>query len=163
MTDREFFIETLGDELPRFDKVFKALPQDKLDYKPHEKSRSAMETVNSCAIEAATIPIFLETGKLDFSGLPPEAIPHSFDEALTLFTKNFEAAKSKAASMSEEDWSGEAKMMQGETEAWKTTKGRMAWSFLLDMIHHRGQLSAYLRPMGGKVPSIYGPSGDSQE
>jgi uncharacterized damage-inducible protein DinB len=29
-------------------------------------------------------------------------------------------------------------------------------------IHHRGQLSAYLRPMGGKVPSIYGPSGDSE-
>jgi len=29
-------------------------------------------------------------------------------------------------------------------------------------VHHRGQLSAYLRPMGGKVPGIYGPSGDAQ-
>jgi uncharacterized damage-inducible protein DinB len=32
---------------------------------------------------------------------------------------------------------------------------------MLDAIHHRGQLSTYLRPMGGKVPSIYGPSGDT--
>jgi uncharacterized damage-inducible protein DinB len=34
------------------------------------------------------------------------------------------------------------------------------WDFMFDAIHHRGQLSAYLRPMGGKVPSIYGPSAD---
>jgi uncharacterized damage-inducible protein DinB len=36
----------------------------------------------------------------------------------------------------------------------------MAWAFLLDQIHHRGQLSTYLRPMGAKVPSIYGRSAD---
>jgi len=35
-----------------------------------------------------------------------------------------------------------------------------AWGFLLDMIHHRGQLTTYLRPMGAKVPQIYGPSAD---
>jgi uncharacterized damage-inducible protein DinB len=34
------------------------------------------------------------------------------------------------------------------------------WDFMFDAIHHRGQLSAYLRPMGGRVPSIYGPSAD---
>jgi len=36
----------------------------------------------------------------------------------------------------------------------------MLWGFLFDAIHHRGQLSSYLRPMGAKVPSIYGPSAD---
>jgi uncharacterized damage-inducible protein DinB len=36
----------------------------------------------------------------------------------------------------------------------------MAWSFLFDIVHHRGQISTYLRPMGAKVPQIYGPSGD---
>ena len=38
--------------------------------------------------------------------------------------------------------------------------GEFFWFSLLDAIHHRGQLSVYIRPMGGKVPSIYGPSGD---
>jgi uncharacterized damage-inducible protein DinB len=36
----------------------------------------------------------------------------------------------------------------------------MCWGYLFDMVHHRGQLSSYLRPMGAKVPSIYGPSAD---
>jgi uncharacterized damage-inducible protein DinB len=35
-----------------------------------------------------------------------------------------------------------------------------AWGFLFDLIHHRGQLSTYLRPMGSTVPAIYGPSAD---
>jgi uncharacterized damage-inducible protein DinB len=36
----------------------------------------------------------------------------------------------------------------------------MAWSFLFDIVHHRGQICTYLRPMGATVPQIYGPSGD---
>ena len=44
--------------------------------------------------------------------------------------------------------------------AWKAPLGEMMWGLLFDAIHHRGQLSTYIRPMGGKVPSIYGPSGD---
>jgi uncharacterized damage-inducible protein DinB len=51
-------------------------------------------------------------------------------------------------------------MMAGEKVEWETTREKMAWGFLLDLIHHRGQLSVYLRPMGGRVPPIYGPSGD---
>ena len=38
--------------------------------------------------------------------------------------------------------------------------GTFLWYFFFDAIHHRGQLSTYIRPMGGKGPSIYGPSGD---
>jgi GMP synthase (glutamine-hydrolysing) len=40
--------------------------------------------------------------------------------------------------------------------------GEFLWFILFDAIHHRGQLSAYIRPMGGSVPAIYGPSGDSR-
>jgi uncharacterized damage-inducible protein DinB len=38
----------------------------------------------------------------------------------------------------------------------------LAWMLFMDSVHHRGQLSTHIRPMGGKVPSIYGPSADSQ-
>ena len=44
--------------------------------------------------------------------------------------------------------------------AWEAPLGDMLFGFLFDAIHHRGQLSVYLRLVGGKVPSIYGPSGD---
>ncbi len=36
----------------------------------------------------------------------------------------------------------------------------MAWSFFFDIVHHRGQITTYLRPMGSTVPRVYGPSGD---
>ena len=49
--------------------------------------------------------------------------------------------------------------MEG-SPAWEDTISQMFWGFLFDAVHHRGQLSTYLRPMGGKVPSIYGPSAD---
>ena len=48
-----------------------------------------------------------------------------------------------------------------EGKVWQQAPlGGMIWSTLFDLIHHRGQLSTYIRPMGGKVPSIYGPSAD---
>jgi hypothetical protein len=45
--------------------------------------------------------------------------------------------------------------------AWEAPLGELLWFMFFDAIHHRGQLSTYIRPMGGKVPSIYGPSGDN--
>jgi uncharacterized damage-inducible protein DinB len=50
--------------------------------------------------------------------------------------------------------------MFGDQEVMKETGYENAWGFLFDIIHHRGQLSTYLRPMGSTVPSIYGPSAD---
>jgi uncharacterized damage-inducible protein DinB len=42
----------------------------------------------------------------------------------------------------------------------KRPASSMAWSFLFDIVHHRGQITTYLRPMGSTVPQIYGPSAD---
>jgi len=44
----------------------------------------------------------------------------------------------------------------------ETSMGHMFWLGLFDAIHHRGQLTVYIRPMGGKVPAIYGPSADDE-
>jgi uncharacterized damage-inducible protein DinB len=52
-------------------------------------------------------------------------------------------------------WEGTLEMFGGQRPA-----SAMAWSFLFDIVHHRGQISTYLRPMGSTVPQIYGPSGD---
>ena len=53
-------------------------------------------------------------------------------------------------------------MFNGE-EAFSDTGYALAWGVLFDLIHHRGQLSTYLRPMGSTVPAIYGPSADESE
>jgi uncharacterized damage-inducible protein DinB len=51
-------------------------------------------------------------------------------------------------------------MLMDGGAAWEDSIGEMVWGFLFDEVHHRGQLSTFLRPIGGKVPSIYGPSAD---
>ncbi len=161
MTDREFFIQTAADEAPRFERVFTAMPDDKLDYKPHPGSRSAKEIGISMVGEAMTFPVFLKTGVIDFGKVTWPSFANAAEIAGG-FSKAFMEAKTTAESMTEAEWASEGKMMLGEKEEWKTTRGGMAWGLFFDLIHHRGQLSTYLRPMGGKVPSIYGPSGDTK-
>ena len=161
MTDKEYFIQLAADEAPRFERVMNALPADKLDWRPHERSRSAKELVDTMAGEALTFTTFLKTGVIDMAP-PPEGWQKfaSITDAVAAMNRGLKEGATVAAGMSDADWASEAKMVMGGTDVWTTTKGGMALSLVLDLIHHRGQLSTYIRPMGGKVPSIYGPSAD---
>ena len=57
-------------------------------------------------------------------------------------------------------WEQQIPFMLGGQEVMKASGIDNAWGFLLDSIHHRGQLTTYLRAMGSTVPQIYGPSAD---
>ena len=162
MTSREFFVCTLKDERPRFEKVFKAIPESSLEYKPHEKSRSAGELLGVFADEAQMFAAIIDKGVVDMSGFTP-ATYAKVAEATTAFGRGFDDALKAASSASEGDWEGTAKLLMGDKVVWETSRGAMAWGLLLDLVHHRGQLSVYLRPMGGQVPAIYGPSADAAE
>ena len=63
--------------------------------------------------------------------------------------------------MDDAGWKKPAKFLMGGKVANEGPTSEWLWGFLHDMIHHRGQLSTYIRPMGGKVPSVYGPSADA--
>ena len=162
MNDKEFLLETFLDELPRFERVFQAFNNGALDYKPDALSKSAHELIKYMVGETYSIPVFLRFGNVDFTTISGST-PKTIEEASQLFRKSIESALEIVRGMSDEDWQKDAVMMQGSIEIWKSTRGKMAWGMLLDLIHHRGQLSTYIRPMGGKVPSIYGPSADTQD
>jgi uncharacterized damage-inducible protein DinB len=152
----EFFVKTWESEMPAFGRVLRALPEDKLDYRPHERSSAAGDLAWQLVIEQRALSDVAEKGvnHWDMAGKPEtlDGIVAAWDEAtgnLRRHLAGFDEARSEA----------QVKIMMGEN-AWENSLGGMLWGFLLDMIHHRGQLSSYIRPMGGKVPSIYGPSGD---
>lgn len=159
MSLRQFFVENIEAEFPRFERVWKAIPAEKLDWRPHDRNRSAGELLIFMAYYASIYPILLQTGIADFDKLSQKSA--SVDELWTMFRTGFEEAKKIVRDMTDEEWNSPAKEIVARKIGWETTRGWMAWGFLLDLIHHRGQLSVYIRPMGGKVPSIYGPSGDS--
>jgi uncharacterized damage-inducible protein DinB len=157
MSTREFFAQRLAAELPAFNKVIRALPGDRLDYKPHEKNTAAGALAWQLAIEMSQLPELFQTGEIHWGSL--EA-PTTIDEIASSIERNGEAAVEAAKSVEEERWNAPAKFYFKDHLAWEEPVSGMAWGYLFDMIHHRGQLTAYLRPMGGKVPSCYGPTAD---
>jgi uncharacterized damage-inducible protein DinB len=167
MTEKEMFIKILKKEIPVFERVMKAVeqvPKSKHSYKHDTKSRTTWELIESTmGSESGMFPIFLTTGKLDFMKLPKPTWK-TVEEIRKVFVKNMKKTISIVEKMNQKQWKAPSAMYMGDkTEnSWKSTKGMMAWDFLLDLVHHRGQLSTHLRPMGGKVPSIYGPSADTK-
>ena len=161
-TVKEYLVQLMDGETPAFVRVFEALPADKMDWKPDPKAATALERSLQMAMEAMTLLDVFKTGILNYD---PTAMPNLKNpaEIAAAFKDGMMNAKTAVMAMSDADWDSEAKMMMGDVEAWKATRGEMGLGIMLDLIHHRGQLSTYIRPMGGKVPSIYGPSADAKE
>jgi uncharacterized damage-inducible protein DinB len=161
MTNKEFFIEKIKEEQPIFVKVLTALPAGKLDYKPHEKARTA----GRIAFQLASQPMFISgivtAGAPDWGTYPKGANP-TLSEMLTMLDKNFERLQKDLAKISDADWEGGIATLTFPGGTWEVKKYDMAWGFLFDAIHHRGQLTTYLRAMGEKVPSVYGGSADER-
>lgn len=158
---KEYLVELVEGETPAFVRVFEALPEDKLDWKPDEKSKTAGQLASMIAEEIGHIATILEKGDLPYDPTATKQFA-STKEMVDTFKAGAEAVKTQLGVISDENWEAEANMMMNGQSMWKSKRGEMAWAFMLDLIHHRGQLSTYIRPMGGKVPSIYGPSADTQ-
>lgn len=150
---------TIADEKPRFLRVFavmKKLPAKKLEYKPAAKSRTGLQLAQTIAHESVMLLSLVKSGDFKMK-VPPLGAMVQIEK---VFAKMFGEIEKVASKVSQADWKKEAVLDTGDEHPWKSPRGMMALSFLLDLIHHRGQLSTYLRPMGGKNPSIYGPSAD---
>jgi len=157
MTNLEFCIARRKAELPAFLRVLKAMPQAGLAYRPEPRSRTAAEIAWLLATEEEALVGLLETGTIDWKETPP---PAEAAAIVARFEKSAAAVDARLAGLAPAVWDRPAKFVVDGNAVWESPTGDMVWGFLFDAIHHRGQLSTYLRPMGGKVPSIYGPSAD---
>ena len=157
MTVREFHLQCRINEFPAFQRVLAALPLDRFDYTPHERSQSAARIIWTLVGESQACLSLIETGTLNFSA-PPMASP---PDQVAMFDQVYAELINKVAGMSEDDWNRSGQFLMNGQVVMEQSIGSFLWLFFFDAIHHRGQLSTYIRPMGGKVPSIYGPSGDA--
>ena len=158
MTDREFYLARLKAEFPGFQKVLQALPKDQLDYKPHDNSPSAAEIVSTLAAEHKACVQLLETGATEWK--PPT--PRPFDAMTADFEASWKRMEDDVAKFDDANWTKMGKFSSGGKSYPDQAVGQFLWYILFDAIHHRGQLTAYIRPMGGKVPGVYGPSADTK-
>lgn len=161
MTTKELIITIVKSETKAFINVMNALPQDKLDYKNPDdpKGKSAGSIFASMAGSSSTFASLVQNSKVDFDSVDWAGM-NDFAKAKEVFAKSINELPSLIESTSDEAWNGRAQMFMGGRMAWEAPVAEMLLGLINDLIHHRGQLSTYIRPMGGQVPSIYGPSGD---
>jgi len=156
MNTREYFVQCFSAEKPKFLRVLQAVPSDKGSYRPHERSGCAADIAWTLASELRDACELVDNGEVNFVLKPAPPV----SESVTAYEKNANDLESRIAKLDDAAWEKKAKFKMDGNVVWESSLGDMLFGFLFDAIHHRGQLSAYLRPMGAKVPSIYGPSAD---
>lgn len=159
MRNWEFFATRLEQEIPGFVKVLRALPEEKLDYRPHEKNTSAGQLAWQMAKEIEALSQAFDKGEVAMTDYPPYP---SVEEIADTFERSARAIVERVRTVDEKLWKGQGKFSWNGATVWEAPVADLFWGFLFDLVHHRGQLTAYLRPMGGKVPGVYGPSADDR-
>jgi uncharacterized damage-inducible protein DinB len=157
-TLREYYLERRAAELPAFVAVLKALPVDRMDYKPHERSPSAEQIAWTLTKELQNCLDVATTFRTQYGAPPPPPI----GEIVSLFEQRSNALTDAVTRMSDADWDRVAQFYVNDKLVSEQPVGQFLWFIHFDAIHHRGQLSTYIRPMGGSVPSVYGPTADTR-
>jgi uncharacterized damage-inducible protein DinB len=155
--------------LPEFDhemastrRVLERVPAEKFSWLPHEKSMSFQRL----AVHVAELPSWatmtLNTGELDFATTPyAPSKAESTQDLLTIFDKASSEARAALAGASDEELFKPWTLRNGEHVIFSLPKiAVLRTSVMNHLIHHRGQLTVYLRLNDIPVPGLYGPSAD---
>ncbi|HVX37928.1 MAG TPA: DinB family protein [Gemmatimonadaceae bacterium] len=155
--------------LPEFDQEMKTtrsllerVPMDKASWKPHAKSRSLGEVADHLAGIARFGSLIATMSEFEGSRMPRVAPSATAEELLGRFDENVEASRRGIASMTEEDVAAIWTFTVGGHVIFALPRAGAIRALLMShMIHHRGQLSVYLRMLDVPLPSIYGPTADT--
>ena len=158
-TVADFLIADFENEMQTTLRVIEAVPNGHLDYRPDSKSKTGLGLIRHIALEDEWLLNCIANG--EFTPPPDDSdacgIMNPAD-AVSRYKEKVPAALDRVRAMSGEKLANVIDLF-GMVQAPGVNFLAMA---IKHSVHHRGQLSTYLRPMGGKVPGIYGPSADTQ-
>ena len=164
MTIAESMLAELSQEVPGTRAMIERLPEGKFDWKPHEKSmplgRLVSHIVELLAWVVPTVKQDELVLDLEHYEPPKQASPAAAVDALQ---KNLADAQSALAGVTDEHLSHIWYLKGGDTLLVEMPRVAVLRSMILNhMIHHRGQLSVYMRMLDVPLPATYGPSADEQ-
>jgi len=151
MDEKALFTSFWSKEAETTRRVFERIP-DGSDYRPDPKSRTAPQIAWQIVCEQAAIMDALESGDMRWN---PPKMPDSMSGVVQALDEQRSDLARRLEALPAERWEGTIDLMGTARPA-----AALAWSFFFDIIHHRGQITTYLRPMGSTVPQVYGPSAD---
>lgn len=158
--------------LPEFDhevattrRVLERVPSDKWDWAPHAKSMKLGRLAGHVGETPGWATMTIAQSELDLAppGAPPYVPPvrNNREDVLAEFDKNVAAAREQIAGATDEHLMQNWSLKMGGQVRMTMPRVAVLRSFVMNhMIHHRGQLSVYLRMLDVPIPSIYGPSAD---
>jgi uncharacterized damage-inducible protein DinB len=155
--EKALFMKFWDREAPATRKVISRIPQATSDYKPEPKSKTAREIAWQIVMEEKVLAEGLEKGTIEWQDL---TTPSNVEEILSTYDQHHDDLTKRLHALDVSAWEKEFRFVYGDFEISRGTGFHFGWEFLFDIVHHRGQLSTYLRPMGSTVPQIYGPSAD---
>jgi len=157
-SEKEMYLQSWERESQTTLKVLRAFPGNRQDYKPHEIMKTARELAWVFASEEISFVSGVIAGKIDFA-LAGKA-PATILEAINTYEKAHKEMVQKFKDIPEADLNTKMMFHVAPKTPGEVRKFDVLWLTLMDQIHHRGQFSIYLRLVGAKVPSIYGPTAD---
>jgi len=167
MAISDSFIPELDHEAAGTRKTLARIPEDKFDWKPHEKSYSFQEM----ASHIANLPHWaaMVAGESDLDIAPAGAEPlrqeaaETVEQAVQIFDRNIAAAREAIAGLSDDQMMETWTLLAGGEEIFSMPRAAVIRGFIMNhLIHHRAQLSLYLRLNDVAMPALYGPSADEE-
>ena len=153
---REFELEM---EITR--RVLERVPSDKPTWKPHPKSFSLAHLAQLIAGMPGWIITMLGETSLDLEKFPGYSNQKT-DVLLAQFDMLVEKARASLASATDADFAVQWSLKRGKQVLFTHPREHVVREHMNHMVHHRGQMTVYLRLLGVPVPSIYGPTADEQ-
>ena len=158
--------------LPEFDhemgttrRLLACAPMGDREWKPHAKSMSVGELVRHLTEIPGWVSAIIaaDSYDLDANADAPKKVYSSTDEAMKDFDAGVAKARAAIDEKSDAEWKQTWTLRKGGKEILSMPKSGVVRTLLMNhMIHHRGQLSVYVRLKDVPVPSIYGPSADEK-
>ncbi len=156
---KQMFLEQFVNEHATTMKVLRAFPASQGDFRPHPRSNTARELAWTFVAEQALISMAM-TDTLKMTGAFPKP-EGDFSAIVNRFDKEFKGLVELVKKTPDSRFNdGTVNFFVAPKTMGDIPVTAFCWFTLSDQIHHRGQLSVYVRMAGGKVPSIYGPSAD---
>ena len=161
MSISDTLIQELETEAAATRALIERVPDNKLDWKPHDKSMPLGRLATHIAELPSWGKVTIEQDVLDISeGFTPTILT-SAAEILDTFDKNTAAFKALLAKTPDDEYAKTWSMKHSGQDVYAAPKGVVVRSMVLNhLVHHRGQLTVFLRLNDVPLPMTYGPSAD---
>jgi uncharacterized damage-inducible protein DinB len=155
-------LQELEDEARSTRRVLERVPDNRLGWRPHEKSRTLGQLAWHIAVVPGAVAEFVASpSPAQAPEFRPDPTPAKSAELIPALHQSISKAKKILGGMDDATLMETWRMMKGDREIFAIPRAAMLRSIMLNhWYHHRGQLTVYLRELGVPLPSIYGPTAD---